>query len=465
MTRLREKAKRIQLFFNEGSLSRRFAIAGGIIASVAALLAGAAISEIVARSAVRATAASTALFMDSFLTSAVNNLIEQGPSSTTVVPLDRLLRSSRFVARFPHVEIWLPDGEIAYSTSRQLVGRHFPPPNGLQTALTGEIAARYTDLAAGEHTVRSFLRPFLEIYVPIRGDRSEQVVAVAEIHEITEPLEAELWSLRVVTWTLVVTATVLIMLTLYGIVRHGSRQIEKQRSALRSQLAQTRLVSEQNRRLRDRARKASQVVTQLNESILREIGAELHDGPAQLIGLAALRVEHARRSDSTGTLNRHLDEIEALLSDANLKVRNLSKGLVLPAIDDLPLCEVISRAARAHEQKTGTMVDVECSAPLPAASKAVNACAYRFVQEALNNAFRHADGRGQRIRGACRDGVLTVSVGDDHCSIPANSTIAGRGLGLTWIRARVESLGGTLQALGGEAGMTLTMAIPLDESN
>ncbi|TIR45109.1 MAG: sensor histidine kinase, partial [Mesorhizobium sp.] len=47
----------------------------------------------------------------------------------------------------------------------------------------------------------------------------------------------------------------------------------------------------QNRMLRLRVQRASQRATALNERYLRRIGADLHDGPAQLVALAALGID------------------------------------------------------------------------------------------------------------------------------------------------------------------------------
>ena len=40
-------------------------------------------------------------------------------------------------------------------------------------------------------------------------------------------------------------------------------------------------------------------------------------------------------------------------------------------------------------------------------------CLYRFAQEGLNNAFRHAGGRGQALSARCDGDLLEVVVTDD----------------------------------------------------
>jgi hypothetical protein len=68
-------------------------------------------------------------------------------------------------------------------------------------------------------------------------------------------------------------------------------------------------------------------------------------------------------------------------------------------------------------------------------------CIYRFVQEGLNNAYRHAAGIGQTVHAISDGHELTVEVADQGpgFSLPSSG---GGGLGLTGLRDRVESLGG-----------------------
>ena len=83
----------------------------------------------------------------------------------------------------------------------------------------------------------------------------------------------------------------------------------------------------------------------------------------------------------------------------------------------------------------------EARLPLP-----MTICLYRFAQEALNNAFRHAGGEGQSLS-ARYDGVtIAVEVSDAGPGFAVDQTATGdERLGLAGLRYRVDSLGGTLQ--------------------
>ena len=72
-------------------------------------------------------------------------------------------------------------------------------------------------------------------------------------------------------------------------------------------------------------------------------------------------------------------------------------------------------------------------------------CLYRFAQEGLNNAFRHAEGNGQALCARCNDGLLEVEITDAGPTSSAKQTSTASGLGLAGLRGRIESLGGLFE--------------------
>lgn len=452
------------VWFHRQTLSVQFLLASSVLIFLAAAIAGYLISEEVSNNTAHDRAASTALFMQSILEPMAQELDQAKElSPATIAKLDHLFADEQFRGRFPYFELWRPDGTVVYSTSTQLIGRRFNPPAGLVRALSGEVAAEYADLSASEHTLRHFSTRYLEIYSPVRRADSAAIVAVAEVHEDTELLHREIFEVRLSSWIIVAGASALIMLGLFGIVHRGSATIERQRLRLEQRADEAERVSEEIRVLRDRARLASLRLTDFNEKLTRGVGADLHDGPAQLIGFAVLQIEPARRAKTKGEREQSLAAIGRTLDEALREIRMIARSLLLPDIDRLNLEQVIARAVKLHEARTGTTVLVATVGTRVALPTVIKTCAYRFIQEGLNNAHRHASGNGQQVTCRIDGAMLTLRVMDrgKRPGEPLPQGTGDGGLGIHGLRQRVESLGGTLEFVPGPAGAALTMVLDL----
>ena len=443
------------------SLTRQFALTGSVIMLVAMMAAGFFIVEIVSKTTIGNTASATALLLDSILEPLTQSLVkEEVLPAEQAAELDRLLGADQFKRRFPYLEIWKETGLVAYSTTPGLAGLKFTPPDGLIRALKGEVSAQYADLNAREHLIRDISNRYLEIYVPLREDRSGRVIAVAEIHESTASLDQEIWFLRLKSWLAVASATALIMISLFGIVYRGNQLILLQKRQLQKRLLEIEETNHHNRILKDRAQRASGRVAELTENFLRRIGADLHDGPAQLVGLAALSLEHVRRAETPADRERELQALNSMLTDALHDIRTMSRGLVLPEIETLPLPDIIKRVVADHERRTATKVTVHCSEISCDLTYAIKICAYRFLQEGLNNAFRHAGGNGQTITCMLNGSALDLIVQDDGGTSTSVMTGSDFGLGLVGLRERVESLGGVFRvSQRGSGGTRVEMKV------
>jgi signal transduction histidine kinase len=205
----------------------------------------------------------------------------------------------------------------------------------------------------------------------------------------------------------------------------------------------------QNAELRRQIDDSQRRLVEINDLVLRRVGVELHDGPAQLISFALLRLDglqpERKSSPDEHTIPCDLERIRGALQEALAEIRCMAAGLTLPDLSRVLPADVLRLAARNHERRTATSVvcDIEgLPAQLPGAIKS---CLYRFVQEALNNAYRHAVGCGQAVRASYRRGTLEVEVADAGPGFAPGSENVGDRLGLLGMRERVTSLGGTLE--------------------
>ena len=177
---------------------------------------------------------------------------------------------------------------------------------------------------------------------------------------------------------------------------------------------------------------------------MQRISADLHDGPAQLLTYALLRLERlARIIEVTGDTcdGKELTYMRSALNDTLTELRNISQGLSLPKLSSVSLEETIRLAISLHQEQTGSRVELT-TRQLPAdAPQPLKACVYRVLQVSLSNAYKHALAKDQKVV-AYVDKQFVLEVSDKGPGFDPSEDYDG--LGLTGMRARVESQGGVL---------------------
>lgn len=456
------------------NLAGQFAVAALIVLGCGMTVFGVWVSSRIEKGVLQNTATGVALYINSFVEPHVQEL----GKATSLAPesqraLDSLLRDTPLGRKVVAIKIWLPDGTVVYSNEKDAVGRRFPMTDRLKAALKGEISAEFNALDDEENELeRKMGVPLFEIYTPIMSRSTERVIAVAEFYEEARGLQDELRKARLQSWYIVALVTLAMLSVLFGIVRNGSHTIVEQERALRDRIDELSSLLAQNESLHQRIDEIHRRSVEFNDLFLRRIGSELHDGPAQLISLALLRLDalHPRTKSNVGAdaPTDDFERIRSALIDTLAEIRNMSAGLTLPELDGITPAEALSLAARIHERRTGTTVACDLTALPPTLSNPLKACLYRFAQEALNNAFRHGGGLGQAVRGSVEDGVLKVEVSDGGPGfVPDNERHMNENrLGLTGMRDRVASLGGSLEIRSrpGE-GTQLTARFKVDDGD
>jgi signal transduction histidine kinase len=277
-------------------------------------------------------------------------------------------------------------------------------------------------------------------------------------------LEQEINRIRQQVWMVVGTATLAMLTLLFFLVRRGDKIIQRQQVALRLRLHEQTRLRISNAALQRKMATATQEFSRINELTLRRIGADLHDGPAQLLTLILIRLDDLAEN-CTAVDQEAMETIRGAATDALREVRDLSRGLALPEINDLSLKQELQLVAQRHEQRTGTKVKLTLGSLPEVTSLPLKLCLYRFVQETLNNAYRHAQGQGQVIIADYIDGFLYLSVKDSGSGMAADAmeveTEGRTRLGLAGLRYRVESLGGLFSIESSTAGTSVNAQFKL----
>ncbi|SEL28822.1 hypothetical protein SAMN05421666_3379 [Roseovarius nanhaiticus] len=351
--------------------------------------------------------------------------------------------NSRLVLR-----IWQLDGTLSFSTFPNDNADHHDAED-LATALNGNFVVKLETEGAVDPDL-PIAYPFFEVYAPIHDPYTGEMVAIGELYESAEEILRDRTMVEMTIWAALGLATmgVLAMLALSF----------SQSAQLQDRLEAERKMTDLNERLRREADQARLDAAQANEQVLNLIGAELHDGPVQLLGLISLmesREEAPKLADGTS--------VRELTDRVMTELRAMSAGLILPELDGLDAAAVVTLAVKRHQALTGEPVDLDMKMPDLALDAPRKVCLYRVVQEGLTNATRHGGGTVPKV---------SIEPGESHLDIVIHSgpsSEAGAApntstwkLGLHGMRRRLEAFGGQL-LLQNEADETnLRVRLPID---
>lgn len=451
--------------WNRLSLALQFLVAGGVGLLAVMLVVGLWVTSQIRQGVIRNSAATTALYVDSVIAPLLPDMRKSRELSDSVKrALDETLDQGALGKRLASFKLWRRDGTVLYAKDAALIGKVFDPSDNLKAAFNGNVVAEFNELDDPESKVeRAAGVPLLEIYNPVREPWSGNVVAVSEFYEVAEDfhstLNAALWS----SWLVVAGATAAALALLSGIVFRGSRTIEMQHTALEAKVSELQALLSQNSTLRQRLQRASRRATAINERYLRRIGADLHDGPAQLVALAALRMDTPLLLDPGASAEQRENEVAGIhktLDEAMREIRGICNGLVLPQIETSAVADVLRLAVAEHERRTATPVALTLPAQLPEPGASEKISIYRFVQEGLNNAWRHGQGKDQAVKAGTKSGKLFVEVLDGG---PGFDPARSEGLGLAGLRERIESIGGHFETKSGPQGTRLVITLSVEE--
>lgn len=427
------------------SLERRFTLATLALVTATMLILGHWIERNMRDSWTRLMGEVAASYIEALVAPLVQDMeVEQSLSPAAREAVISLVRDGTLGQHIQMVKIWGTNGALIFSTSGESPSGKLRPSE-LATLMSGKILTpirRHTTENAGTQNL-------IEIYAPIYSRRSSAIIAIGEFYKELDHIDQETERMKLFTWTTVAIAGILVALIMYLLIKRTGRIIERQQTLLETNLTRLSTLARRNHSLRQEADRARITALVMNEEYLSRIGADLHDGPIQMLSLMMLRLPAGEELRNGEELRQQL---APLVEQTLAELRSLSAGLVLPQIRELSPNATLEAAAALHERYTGTKVTRQIAALPDQMPEAIRVCAFRAVQEALMNAFKHAQGRGQSIAARFENDVLHLVVQDDGPAEPVLTR--GGGVGLQGLRTRVQALRGSLQIARLESGGT-----------
>ena len=450
------------------TLSQRFLIFAVVIVAIAMFGLGNWIGLALRSSITRGVATTAAGSIESLIAHQIDRLnLNEPMSASDSAALNEVfaIGNDATAPRLLQIRLYNLQGQVLYESIGPLSSPSDPSAIS-RAARDGGVTARISSFSLtpvgpiGSHPIE-----VLQIFAPLYRQGTNTAIAVAELFYSARPLILIEQSAEQDVWAVVGLIGIGVICALYLLVDRASKTIDSQRSRLAGNLVASRKLSEENRELHAASETLRVGANLANENLLAYVGSDIHDGPIQLLTLIILRLSKAtdRASSNRTMFQKDLEATVALATKAIEDLRNISTGLVLPELGALSLESCVELAISRHEALTGIRVGRKVSGLPMDVSTEVKTCAYRIVQEALNNAFRHGDPEGQFVKAGVDDGTLMIDI-TNRVQGGANQSFAEGGdqkLGLRGMRFRAESLGGTLTVdLTSLPTATVTARIP-----
>ena len=203
---------------------------------------------------------------------------------------------------------------------------------------------------------------------------------------------------------------------------------------------------------------------QLEEKILRiseeeqqRIGQDIHDDLCQQLAaigcLAKVAHQQLRKTGSAEAEN--LSEIVRLVTQANMRARQMSRGLMPVVLDSAGLMEALAELARGTERVFRVSCPFRCDQQVQVRDNVVATQIFRIAQEAVANAIKHSHAERIEITLSEEDAQLHLVIRDDGIGIPDNVSGESTGMGLLTMSRRARMMGGVLTLRPGDFGGTL----------
>lgn len=226
----------------------------------------------------------------------------------------------------------------------------------------------------------------------------------------------------------------------------------------------------QNASLYQSLREERDKIIDKEEEARHKLARELHDGPTQDVAAIAMRLNFARLlvERDPGRAKAELERLEDLAHRTVKEIRSMLFTLRPIVLETEGLIAALNQYADGLREHDGLPISVEAERYRDCLDPEVQGVVFAILEEAINNARKHAKASAIRIRlGVERDlfvaQVMDNGSGFDVQAVERNYSARGS-LGMLSLKERAELVGGTLKVESAPGrGTCITLLVPLQE--
>jgi two-component system sensor histidine kinase DegS len=210
-------------------------------------------------------------------------------------------------------------------------------------------------------------------------------------------------------------------------------------------------------------------IIKAQEDERQRVAREIHDGPAQSMANAVLRVEICERLLAAGRpeVTHELNQLKLLAKESLREIRKIIFNLRPMALDDLGLIPTLYRFFENIHELDGTKVELEVVGKEYRLSSTMEVTLFRMIQEAVNNARKHAQASIIKVTIGYAADKITASVYDDGIGFDIEAVQRvwheRQSFGLMSMRERIQLLNGDFEVRSDTkgGGTTIFAVLPV----
>jgi len=214
----------------------------------------------------------------------------------------------------------------------------------------------------------------------------------------------------------------------------------------------------------DELRRLSVRLMTMQDQERRRLARDLHDGLGQELAVAKMVLDRMILQKSAQPPDEAWTQASSIVDRAIQQVRTMSHLLHPPLLDEVGLLSALSWYVEGLTKRSGIETSLEVQpAEFPRLAAEVETAAFRIVQEALTNVFRHSEAKKVWITLSQREGKIVVAVRDDGKGIGkkiANLQPDSVGVGIGGMKQRAKEFGGELRLTNVHPGTLVELMIP-----
>jgi PAS domain S-box-containing protein len=217
----------------------------------------------------------------------------------------------------------------------------------------------------------------------------------------------------------------------YDADKKASRMIGATQDITENVLLENKLVLER----RARQREMTDAVLTAQEKERRDIGKELHDNLGQILAVAKMYMQMAKKHHSKRRM--YLQKSGEFIEDVIVEIRKISKQLVIPGTHIIGLFDNIKNLV--HDLAAIHPIKIEFQAEgvrEEELDEKMQLNIFRIVQEQVNNVLKHANAAHATIHISRHENEIILVISDN--GIGCDMVNEKNGVGIINIRSRAE---------------------------